>query len=92
MVGIADGSNYLLAEVIRRPRPADYGVQVLNHIAHYYSFPFGHVVHAVAYVGFLLFLTLWTEPHDTILLVNPFAKPILTLVFANSMAARERLW
>ncbi len=56
--GIADGSNYLLAEVIRRPRPDGYGVRVLNHIAHYYSFPSGHVVHAFAYFGFLLFLTL----------------------------------
>jgi membrane-associated phospholipid phosphatase len=56
--GIADGSNYLIAEVIRRPRPNGYGVRVLNHIAHYYSFPSGHVVHAFAYFGFLLFLTL----------------------------------
>ena len=56
--GVADGSNYLLAEVIRRPRPSGDGVRVLNHIANYYSFPSGHVVHAFAYFGFLLFLTL----------------------------------
>ncbi len=48
-------------EVIRRPRPDGYGVRVLTHIAHDDSFPSDHVVHAFAYVGFLLFLTL-TRP------------------------------
>jgi len=57
VAGVADGSNYAIAELVRRPRPAGYGVHVLNHIANYYSFPSGHVVHAFAYFGFLLFLT-----------------------------------
>lgn len=55
--GVADGSSYLIAEFVRRPRPDGHGVHVLNHITSYYSFPSGHVVHAVAYFGFLLFVT-----------------------------------
>lgn len=55
-VGLADGSSYLVAEVVRRPRPDGHGLHVLNHIARYYSFPSGHVVHAFAYFGFLLFV------------------------------------
>ncbi len=55
--GLADGSSYLIAEFVRRPRPDGHGLRVLNHIAHYYSFPSGHVVHACAYFGFLLFVT-----------------------------------
>jgi len=43
---------------VQRPRPDGYGVHVLRHITNYFSFPSGHVVHAFAFFGFLLFLSL----------------------------------
>lgn len=55
--GLADGSSYLTNEIVRRPRPTGHGLHVLQHIANYYSFPSGHVIHALTFFGFLLFLS-----------------------------------
>src|SRR5690242_5792677 len=55
--GLADGSSYLTNEIVRRPRPSDHGLHVLQHITNYYSFPSGHVIHALAFYGFLAYLT-----------------------------------
>lgn len=57
VAGLADGSSYLTNELVRRPRPADHGLHVLQHITNYYSFPSGHVIHALAVWGFWVFLT-----------------------------------
>jgi len=61
---LGDLSSYLLNEVVQRPRPNGYGVHVLRHITNYFSFPSGHVVHAFAFFGFLLFLSVrsWSLP------------------------------
>jgi len=58
---VADGSSYLTNEIVRRPRPAGHGLSILQHITHYFSFPSGHVIHAVTFFGFLLFLTYQTR-------------------------------
>ena len=57
VAGLADGSSYLTNEIVRRPRPSGHGLHVLQHIKNYYSFPSGHVIHALAFFGFLVFLT-----------------------------------
>lgn len=57
---LADGSSYLTNEIVRRPRPADHGLFILQHITRYFGFPSGHVIHAVAFFGFVLFLTYQT--------------------------------
>jgi len=54
---LGDLSSYLLNGIVQRPRPDGYGVYVLRHITNYFSFPSGHVVHAFAFFGFLLFLS-----------------------------------
>ena len=54
---LADLSSWLTNEIVRRPRPLDHGVHVLQKITNYYSFPSGHVIHALAFFGILLFLT-----------------------------------
>jgi undecaprenyl-diphosphatase len=58
---VADASSYLTNQLVRRPRPADHGLAILQHITRYLSFPSGHVIHAVAFFGFLLFLTYQTR-------------------------------
>lgn len=80
-VGLADGSSYLVAELVRRPRPGDHGLQVLSHIARYYSFPSGHVVHAFAYAGFLLFLTT-TVRRPTAAAWRPVLVPVRAVLLA----------
>src|SRR5437763_1258483 len=58
---LADASSYITNEIVRRPRPSDHGLHILHVITTYYSFPSGHVVHAVAFFGFVLFLTWQTR-------------------------------
>ena len=58
---LADASSYLTNEIVRRPRPSDHGLHILRVIKNYYSFPSGHVIHAVAFFGFVLFLTWQTR-------------------------------
>jgi membrane-associated phospholipid phosphatase len=55
-VGAADGSNYLISQFVKRPRPTGHGIHVLSNIKNYYSFPSGHVLYAVVFFGFLIFL------------------------------------
>jgi membrane-associated phospholipid phosphatase len=59
--GVADGSSYLTNQLVRRPRPMGHGLHVLQHITNYFSFPSGHVIHALAFFGFLVFLTYQTR-------------------------------
>ena len=59
--GLADASSYVTNEIVRRPRPMGHGLYVLRHIANYFSFPSGHVVHAFAVFGILLFLSYRTR-------------------------------
>jgi membrane-associated phospholipid phosphatase len=58
---LADASSYITNEIVRRPRPSDHGLHILHVIKTYYSFPSGHVIHAVAFFGFVLFLTWQTR-------------------------------
>jgi len=55
-VGVADGSNYLVSQLVKRPRPSGYGIHVAEQIKNYYSFPSGHVLYAVVFFGLLTFL------------------------------------
>lgn len=58
---LADGSSYLTNSIVRRPRPLGHGLYILRHITNYFSFPSGHVIHAMAFFGILLFLTYRTR-------------------------------
>jgi undecaprenyl-diphosphatase len=55
---LADGASFVTNEIVRRPRPTDHGLYILQHIGNYYSFPSGHVIHALTCYGVLLFVTL----------------------------------
>jgi membrane-associated phospholipid phosphatase len=56
-VATADATNFLINQIIQRPRPLGYGVYVDRYISGVYSFPSGHVEHAVACFGSVLLLT-----------------------------------
>src|SRR5919197_1547951 len=71
---LADASSYITNEIVRRPRPSDHGLHILHVIKTYYSFPSGHVIHAVAFFGFVLFLT-WQTRRPTPLLWPVLADP-----------------
>lgn len=58
---LADLLSYATDQIVRRPRPNGHGLAILQHITAYFSFPSGHVVHATAFFGFLLFLTWQTR-------------------------------
>ena len=73
---LADASSYITNEIVRRPRPSDHGLHILHVIKTYYSFPSGHVIHAVAFFGFVLFLT-WQTRRPT-----PFLWPVRAVLIA----------
>lgn len=54
---VTDETSYLFNQWVRRPRPTGYGIHILSKIAHFYSYPSGHVVHATAVFGLFLFLS-----------------------------------
>lgn len=54
---LADGASFVTNEIVRRPRPSGHGLHILQHIGNYYSFPSGHVIHALALYGLLLYVT-----------------------------------
>jgi len=56
-VGLADGVDYVFSKWIHRARPSGHGIYVAQSIKTSYSFPSGHVMQAVVFYGFLLFLT-----------------------------------
>lgn len=57
VVALADGSSALIKGLVQRPRPSGYGIRILQHILNSPSYPSGHVLHATAVFGILLFLT-----------------------------------
>jgi membrane-associated phospholipid phosphatase len=62
--------------LVRRPRPEGHGIVVHERIATVFSYPSGHVEHAVAFLGIVLFLT-WRWPRP-----SRWAVPLLWLVRA----------
>ncbi len=59
--GLADASNFLTSLLVQRPRPDGYGIAVLQKVSATTSFPSGHVVHAIAFLGILIFLSFQTR-------------------------------
>ena len=57
VVALADGSSALIKGLVSRPRPSGDGIRILQHILNSPSYPSGHVLHATAVFGLLLFLT-----------------------------------
>ena len=62
--GLGDASSFLTNQLVQRPRPTGHGLYIQQQINTYYSFPSGHVVHVVAFFGFLLFATFQTKHRD----------------------------
>ena len=54
---LTNGTDYPFSQWVHRARPSGHGIYVAKHITDSYSFPSGHVLHATAFFGFLLFLT-----------------------------------
>ncbi len=69
--GLGDASSYLANQLVQRPRPSGDGLYILQKIDTYYSFPSGHVVHVIAFFGFILFLTFQTRRRELWLLRLP---------------------
>lgn len=54
---LADGSSVIIKSLVQRPRPSGDGIHLLQHLLDSPSYPSGHVLHATAVLGMLLFLT-----------------------------------
>ena len=54
---LGSATSYLTTLIVHRPRPLGYGIHIQMFVTGYWSFPSGHVEHAVAFFGLLLFLT-----------------------------------
>jgi membrane-associated phospholipid phosphatase len=54
---VTDETSYLLNQLVHRPRPTGFGIHVVAVGRGTFSFPSGHVTHAVAVFGLFLFLT-----------------------------------
>jgi membrane-associated phospholipid phosphatase len=74
----ADWSSSLINGLVHRPRPLGHGVFVERYIANVFSFPSGHVEHALAFLGIVLFLSFqthrpvpWLWPVRLVLLALP---------------------
>src|SRR5579859_7859541 len=59
--GLADASNFLLGLLVQRPRPDGHGIIVLQNVTATTGYPSGHVVHAIAFLGILIFVSLQTR-------------------------------
>jgi undecaprenyl-diphosphatase len=74
-------TNAATSRLVQRPRPEGYGIVVHERITTVFSYPSGHVEHAVAFLGIVLFLTCrWPQP-------SSWAVPILWLVRACLLIA-----
>jgi len=63
--------------LVRRPRPEGHGIVVHERITTVFSYPSGHVEHAVAFLGIVLFLACqWPRP-------SRWVEPLLWLVRAG---------
>ncbi len=57
ITALANGFDFVLDQIVRRPRPSGSGLYVAKHITSSFSFPSGHVLQAMVFLGFLIFLT-----------------------------------
>jgi membrane-associated phospholipid phosphatase len=80
----ASGTNFLTSQFVRRPRPEGFGIVVHQKIEHVFSFPSGHVEHALAFFGILVFLTFqlrripsWLSPALWLLRIYLIAQIVL---------------
>jgi undecaprenyl-diphosphatase len=92
VVGAADGSNYLISQAVQRTRPSGHGLHVAAHIKNFYSFPSGHVLYAVVFFGFLIFLTLRARRRLRWLLAGTGVLVVLVLLMPISRLLQGEHW
>jgi undecaprenyl-diphosphatase len=80
LTALGSGSSFLTSLLIQRPRPTGHGIYVLWQIKDYWSFPSGHVEHALTFFGILLFLT-YQIPRPA-----PWLRPVLWAVRLGLLA------
>jgi membrane-associated phospholipid phosphatase len=71
---LADVTNFIINQIVQRPRPIGHGVFVDRMITGVYSFPSGHVEHALAFLGIVVFLTFQVRRS------GPWLTPLLWVV------------
>ena len=71
---LADLTNFIINQIVQRPRPIGHGVLVDRMITGVYSFPSGHVEHALAFLGMVVFLTFQVRRS------GPWLTPLLWVV------------
>lgn len=92
VAALADGSSFLTNQLVRRPRPSGHGIHVLQHITNYFSFPSGHVIHALAFFGFLLFVTYKVRRRAAWLWLVRLALLLLIVLMAPSRVLEGEHW
>ncbi len=90
VVALADASSGLVKLLAQRPRPSGSGIVVLQHIKDSFSYPSGHVLHATAAFGILLFLTYQVRrPHWWVYLVRALLIALIVLMGPSRMLEGE---
>lgn len=51
------GATYLTTLLVQRPRPLGHGIVIQLFVTGYWSFPSGHIAHALTFFGLLVFFT-----------------------------------
>lgn len=88
--GVADGSNFVISQFDRRPRPAGAGLYVHEHITQFFSFPSGHVEHVIAFLGILVYLSFQVRrPHAWLWVVRVPLLVMIVLMGPARMLAGE---
>jgi undecaprenyl-diphosphatase len=89
--GVASLSNYTIMQIVQRPRPVGSGLHVNAHVG-FPSFPSGHVEHAIAYFGFILFLTFMVQRPQRWLWIVHVALILLIVMIGPSRLVTGEHW
>jgi membrane-associated phospholipid phosphatase len=89
---LSDLTSYEVNQFVRRPRPSGHGIVILKNIANYFSFPSGHVVHAIAFFGLLLFFCIVAQRYARWLLPVSIVLLLLILAMGPSRVLEGEHW
>jgi len=89
---LSDLTSYQVNQFVQRPRPSGHGIVILQNIANYFSFPSGHVVHAVAFFGLLFFFCLVAQRDARWLALVAIVLLVLILAMGPSRVLEGEHW